>query len=325
LHRPFVVMCATITGIVANCLFNWLLIFGHWGFPAMGIVGSAWGLNAAVLVEFLVLATYVASPMMRRTFNTFDWQLRWTMLRTLLKVGLPAGFQLVCDIVAWTLFMNVIVASFGTAAWTANSFAFTYMHVSFMPAIGVGAAVTAQVGKYIGMKRHDLAEKRAHLGFFVVLAYMLSCGVLFFIFRNHLMQAFTHDPEVIQIGATLLMFVAGYQFFDAMFIIYVGALRGAGDTLVPAVTQIILVWTVVIGGGSLAAKFTPQFGVSGPWTLAMVFGCILGIYLLMRFRSGRWKSIRLDENASADKLRGFEVTSALDAATVGGEPGQPLP
>ncbi|MGE5612263.1 MAG: MATE family efflux transporter, partial [Bacillota bacterium] len=235
IHRPLMVFVAAMCGVVINLLFNWVLIYGNWGFPAMGVAGAAWATNASLLVELVVMWTYVAGPRIARTFNTHDWVLRWNMLRTLLRVGLPAGFQLVCDIVAWTVFMNVIVAAFGTAALAANSFTFTYMHVSFMPAIGVGAAVTALVGKYIGMKRPDLAERRAHLGFFVVAVYMVACGVLFYVFRHDLMRLFSDDAEVLRIGAVLLVFAGAYQIFDAMFIVYVGALRGAGDTLIPAV------------------------------------------------------------------------------------------
>ena len=148
-----------------NLFFNWLLIFGNWGFPAMGVAGAAWGTNAAVLIEMLVMGAFMMRPKMARLFNTLDWRIRWDLQRTLLRVGLPAGFQLVWDVLAWMVFMNVIIARFGTAALSANSFTFTYMHVSFMPAIGLGAAVTALVGKYIGMNRHDLAARRAHLGF----------------------------------------------------------------------------------------------------------------------------------------------------------------
>jgi MATE family multidrug resistance protein len=221
---------------------------------------------------------------------------------------LPAGFQLVADVLAWMVFMNIIIATFGTAALAANSFAFTYMHVSFMPAIGVGAAVTALVGKYIGMGRHDLAERRAHLGFFVCAAYMVTCGIVFFAFRHDLIGVFSKDIDVLRIGAVLMVFLALYQIFDAMFIAYVGALRGAGDTLVPAAVQGALVWTIVVGGGAVAVRYAPQYGVIGPWTLATVFGAILGIYLLARFRRGRWRSIRLHEDAADSQTNVLPAT-----------------
>jgi multidrug resistance protein, MATE family len=302
LQRPVIVLVATVLGIVANLFFNWLLIYGNWGFRALGVAGSAWGTNAAIMVELLVMAAFIFRPAFARIYATFDWRIRLDMLGRLLRVGLPAGFQLICDICAWTIFMNVIVARFGTAALSANSFAFSYMHVCFMPAIGVGQAVTALVGKYIGMGRPDLAARRAHLGFGVCAIYMVLAGLALFMWRYPLIGIFSSDPAIQRIGAQLMMFVALYQLCDAMFVIYVGALRGAGDTLVPAVVQATLVWTIVVGGGLLTSRYAPQYGVTGPWTLATIFGGILGIFLLTRFLRGGWKNIRLHGDGDDDAV-----------------------
>lgn len=300
LHRPMIVFVGTLLGVGANVFFNWLLIYGNWGFPMMGVAGAAWGTNAAVTVELLVMAAYIARPRFAREHFAGHWRLRWDLFRMLLRVGVPAGIQLVCDITAWMVFMNVIVARFGTAALAANSFAFTYMHLCFMPAIGVGAAVTALVGKYIGMGRHDLATRRAHLGFVVCAIYMVLMGLALFVGRYRLIGVFSTDPAVQQIGATILIFVAAYQIFDAMFVVYVGALRGAGDTLVPATVQAVLVWAIVVFGGWIITNQAPHYGVAGPWTLATIFGAILGIFLLIRFRLGGWKSIDLGHPATSN-------------------------
>jgi len=311
IHRPMIVFLAAVAGVAVNLLLNWLLIYGNWGFPAMGVAGAAWGTNGSVAVELLVMLAYVWRPRFAAQFNTRDWHPRWAMQKTMLRIGLPAGCQLVADVGAWTVFMTVVIAGFGTAAFAANNFAFRYMHVSFMPAIGVGAAVTALVGRYIGAGRLDLAERRAHLGFAVCAVYMLACGVFFFVCRHALVAFFSEDPEVQRIGEVLMIFLAAYQIFDAMFIVYVGALRGAGDTLVPVVVQGVLVWLLVVGGGLLAARYAPQYGVSGPWTLTTIFGAVLGIYLLVRFQRGRWKSIRLHPEE-----RGFDAVVPASASSL---------
>jgi MATE family multidrug resistance protein len=311
LHRPGSVFVGTLIGVAANILFNWLLIYGNWGFPKLGIAGAAWGTNAAVLCELLVMGVFVARPAFASKFNAGDWPVRWDMLRTLLRVGVPAGFQLVCDITAWMLFLNVVVASFGTAALSANSFAFTYMHLCFMPAIGVGNAVTALVGKYIGMGRPDLGARRAHLGFVVCAVYMVVTGIALFVWRYPMIGLFSQDPEVLRIGGTIMTFIAMYQIFDAMFVVYVGALRGAGDTLVPAVVQTALMWTIIVLGGGLAARFAPQWGVAGPWTLATIFGAILGLFLAIRFQRGGWMQIRLDP-ATASNVSGQSARLSVE-------------
>jgi MATE family multidrug resistance protein len=301
--RPTIVFVATAVGVAMNAFLNWVLIFGHLGFQPEGVVGSAWGLNGGVMCELLVMGAYILRPGFVRMFGVDDWRFRWDTMRTLLKIGIPAGFQLICDITAWTIFMNVIVGGFGTHALSANSFAFTYMHLCFMPAFGVGGAVTALVGKYIGMNRHDLAAKRAHLGFFVCAVYMITAGVCLAVFGHQLMSIFTADREVQRIGQTILLFVACYQIFDAMFLVYSSALRGAGDTLVPAVVQGVLVWSIVVGGGFVIVHYQPKWGVVGPWTTATVFGAVLGLFLLSRFTRGRWKSIRLDLSDGSNKTQ----------------------
>jgi MATE family multidrug resistance protein len=292
-HRPNVVFVAAFGGAMSNILFNWLLIYGNWGFPKMGVAGAAWGTNAAVTTELLVLMAYILRPSMVRMFNTFDFAPRLGMLKTTLRFGIPSGFQFICDITAWTVFMNVIVAKFSTPALAATSFVFAYMHICFMPALGVGSAVTALVGKYIGMKRPDLAERRAHLGFAVCSIYMVAAGLVLFAYRRELIALFTQDAETLRIGMTLMLFLAIYQIFDAMFVVYSSALRGAGDTLVPAAVQGVLVWSIVVGGGYLMAEYRREWGVVGPWLAATVFGGILGLFLLARFVRGRWKSIQI--------------------------------
>lgn len=312
--RPNFVFAGTFVGMFANIFFNWLLIYGNWGFPALGVAGAAWGTNAAVMCELAVMGAYIFRPSFALKFGTGLWQLHLDQMRTLLKIGLPAGFQLICDITAWMIFMNVIVGHFGTTALAANSFAFSYMHLCFMPAFGVGGAVTALVGKYIGMGRPDLSARRAHLGFVVCAIYMVAAGIGLGVFGPELMRVFSQDQAVIDTGAKILIFVALYQIFDAMFLVYSSALRGAGDTLVPAVVQAVLVWSIVVGGGFLLVKYAPHWGVSGPWTTATIFGGILGLFLLGRFVRGRWKSIRLDlpdaSRVEADSAKLTDLTEA---------------
>jgi MATE family multidrug resistance protein len=186
------------------------------------------------------------------------------------------------------------MGQFGDKAMAANIFLFRFISVSFMPAFGIASAVTALVGRYIGAGRPDIAERRAHLGFVVTAIYMMSCGLVYILGRNELMGFFTRDAEVLRIGAILLVFGGIYQLFDAMYILYNGALRGAGDTLVPAVATAILCWGIAVFGGYAVARLRPEWGPTGPWTLASIYGLILGVFMMARFVRGGWKRIHLD-------------------------------
>lgn len=294
INRPAIVAISTIVTVIANIALNYVLIFGKFGLPAMGIAGSAWGTNFSLLIGLLFLIPFVMGRDRRERFRTSDWRLDPKKFWTLIRIGLPAGLSMMSDVLAWSLFSLSVFTYFGDKSVAAVQYMFRYMMVGFMPAFGIGTAVTVLVGRSIGAGKIDAATKFAHLGFVLTATYMVLCGILLAALRHQLMQLFTHDQAVIQIGAVLLIFAAIYQFFDAMFVVYNSALRGAGDTLVPGLFMLISCWLLVVTGGWISAKYYPGFGVSGPWTLATIYGVILGVFLFVRFQRGRWKTIHLE-------------------------------
>jgi len=293
INRPGAVLIATVAGVITNVIADYILIFGMLGLPRMGVAGSAWGTNIAILVELAIVGAVVFSHTMRERFHTTQWRPQLAPMKTLIKLGAPSGAQMVADVLAWTIFMMTVMGVYGTKAMAANTYAFRFWIVSVMPAFGIAAAVTTLVGRYIGMGRPDLAAARAHLGFKVCAVYMVACGVLFYLFRSQLIGMFTDDQEIIRIGAIVLTVAAVFQFFDAMFIIYSGALRGAGDTLVPAIALFTLCWGIMITGGFLLAKFRPDLGPGAPWAVAVFYAILLGVFLFHRFLRGKWKLIQI--------------------------------
>lgn len=288
-NRPNWVFVAAVVAVTFNVVADYVLIFGHFGFPAMGVAGAAWGTNAALIAELLVLVVAVFVMRASRRFGVFAARPHWPDMRRLLKVGLPSGAQTSAEVFAWSIFMAGVIAVYGTTAIAANNYMFRYMMVSFLPAVGIANAVTALVGRYLGAGEPDQAVRRAHLGFAVAATYMVTCGGLMVLFRQQLMAVFTDDPAIAGLGAQLLIMAAIYQLFDAMYVVYNGALRGANDTLVPAVALALLVWTVMVGGGYVMAVRYPELGPVGAWGIACVYGLLLGGWLLRRFTSRKWK------------------------------------
>ena len=312
INRPRAVLVAAVTGVLFNTAAGWYMMLAPNG-PHMGVAGAAYAQCVGMLIEFLILLAFVLQPAIRQRFNVLDWKPRWHQMKMLMKLGTPSGLQTVTDVLAWSLFLSAVIGTFGTNAIAANSYMFRFMMVSFMPCFGLSAAVTALVGRYIGMGRPDLAEHRAHLGFKVASIYMLACGLVYFFGRYPLIKLFTTDPHVAQLGAVLLIFAALYQLFDAMFIIYSGALRGAGDTLIPSLVTGTLCWGIMLFGGWIVARYRPDWGVVGPWTVATLYGGILGAFMLTRFKRGRWKLIRLEQDNAFDKVPGFPVVPQPEA------------
>jgi MATE family multidrug resistance protein len=297
-NRPMIVLWSSVAGVAVNAVAAYVMIFGKLGVPALGVRGAATGQIIGMTIELIVLVCFALRPGERLKFQTGDWRFRRAEFRRLMAIGFGSGLQLIAEVLAWSLFMNWVMGELGSTSMAAAAFMLRYLIVSFLPAVGMASAVTALVGRYIGMGRPDLAVQRAHLGFKVTLVYLLVCGLVYFLARRELIELFTFEPEVVRMGAVLLIFAAIYQIFDGMYIVYYGALRGAGDTFVPAVVTAVLCWGIMVLGGFGVARFYKQYAAAGPWTVASVYGVILGLFMLIRFQRGKWQTIRLEQEAS---------------------------
>ncbi len=302
IHRPRIVLAASLMASGLNVLANYVLIFGKLGFPAMGLEGAAIGTVISWVLQFALLLTVFLARPLRATYATNLFRaVRLRHCLDLVRVGWPAGVQLCNDIASWTLFSAALIGPMGTEHLAASTAAMRYMGISFMPAVGIGVAATAIIGRCIGQGRPDLARRRAHAAVGAAMVYMGVCGALFTLFRHDLVRFFVHvSPDqhlqaetIVNIGTRILVCAAVFQLVDAVGIVYVGALRGAGDTRWPMAVTIVLSWGVVMGGGAAAVLLLPQLSSLGPWLAASLYVVVLGAVMAWRFESGAWRKIDL--------------------------------
>ncbi|MBX3385532.1 MAG: MATE family efflux transporter [Phycisphaeraceae bacterium] len=328
MHRPGVVLIATVLGNVANLFFNALLIYGPrvpaWrdtpvdamleavssvtapvagalGIPEMGIAGAAFGTLLATLLELgIPLAVFLSAKYQRRYRTRDSWRPSVPHVRDLLRIGWPAGLMFGNEMICWAFFMVYLVGKFGSENSTAGWIAHQWMTLSFMPAVGLSIAITATVGKCLGAGRPDLAAHRAWAGLGLALGYMGLCAVCFVVFRRPMVELFIEPqtPEetralLITLGGKFLILTAAFQVFDAVAMTLSGALRGAGDTVWVGVVTLALSWTVIVGGGLALVEFVPGLGAVGPWVAAAVYIAVLSLAILARFLSGKWKTMEL--------------------------------
>jgi MATE family multidrug resistance protein len=301
MHRAGVVLVAGLVANILNVAISYALIFGAWGFPKLGMAGSAWGTVIATLVELAIPMALFLGPAYQRRFRTrAGWRPSRVHIRDLLRIGWPAGLMFGNEMICWSYFMVHLVSGFGPHHATAGWIAHQYMSMSFMPAVGISVACTAMVGKYQGMRRPDLAAARAWLCLRVAMIYMGLCGAAFLLFRQPLTRLFIDRDtppeaaaELVRLGSVFLIATATFQLFDAIAMTISGALRGAGDTVVPGVLTVALSWVLIVGGGEFMVRVYPHLGSLGPWVAASAYIVILSLALTGRFLTGRWKEIRL--------------------------------
>ncbi len=313
-NRSRIVAVAAGVGVAFNFLANWVLIYGNWGFPQLGVMGSALATVSSTVLELIISGSIIFGPRMRAMYATWDASFHRAELFTILKLGIPSGLALLGEVGAWTAFNAWVMPHLGEPTFNANNYAFRYMLLAFMPAVGFGHAVTTLVGRYIGRRRTDVALRSAHLGMLLAGSYMVICGALFAALGPHLMNVFTKTPELVRIGAVVLSFMGLYQILDATYVVYNGGLRGAGDTRVPAVVMIVLNWSMVVGLSWLVVRNKPEWGVAGPYSVLCAYGTLVGAFMLVRFQLGRWRRIDLSHvgdaaEASTDPARAASVAT----------------
>lgn len=293
-HRPKVAMWSAIAANLFNAVAAYVLIFGAWGFPRLEVAGAALATVSATVfrVGFLLVALWWGSA--RRQFaSRRTWRIQPGRIMDLVRIGTPIGLQWAADVSAWAMFVTWLVGSFGKVHIAASQFVFQYLHVSFMPAVGVGIAISAAVGRAIGEGRLDLAERRFGVGLKLCCGYMAVCGVIFFLLGGFLVSLFSSDPEVLHLGRWMMVFAAVFQVFDGMCVSYNSGLKGAGDTRWPAAVAVSLCWLIVVGGGWVAVQILPEAKSFGPWGASTTYIIILAMVLGYRWRSGAWRRIKL--------------------------------
>ncbi|WP_432798533.1 MATE family efflux transporter [Poriferisphaera sp. WC338] len=296
-HRPVIGFWAALIGNIFNVLANYALIFGKWGFPAMGIAGAAWGTLISAVLQMIVLLIWFTRGWSKREYDSLHhWRVALKKMWQIVTVGFPAGVQFMMDIIVFTIFTLFLIGRFGTEQLAANNLTFKCLEVSFMPVVGMGVALTAAVGKSIGEKRICLARIQSRWVCGMGVGYMGMIAIALIFFNEQFADLLTDDPEVIHWASRMLIVCAIFQVFDAVGITYSSALRGAGDTLVPAVMMVVFGGVVFMGGGFAIAHYYPGLQSIGPWSAATAYIIVLSTGFAVRFWLGHWERLNiLDE------------------------------
>ena len=262
-----------------------LTIFG----VGMGVAGAALGTVMSETVTTILMMYFVClrSPVLKLVKGV-PWRLEQNCMMTTVRLAIPIALERVTTSLA-QIAGTKIVSPLGTTAVAANSLAVTAEGFCYMPGYGMAAAATTLVGQSMGAERKDQAKRFAWLSVALGVGVMTCTGILMYIAAPWIFSMLTPDAGVRTLGAQVLRIEAFAEPLFAASIVAAGALRGAGDTLVPSVMELGSMWGVRI---TLAMLLVGPFGLHGVWMAMCTELCVRGLLFLVRMYRGKWLEIR---------------------------------
>jgi MATE family multidrug resistance protein len=286
LFRVRIVMAVSLIAVVLNAGLNWLLIFGHFGLPGWGILGSA---GATAIVQWLTLlcfAAYMAFASIRIPVRIGGRV--WREIPRILRLGLPIGALRALEIGLFVM-TGILMGVLGADALGAHQLVFNVAGVCFMVPLGLAQTATVRVAFQLGAGAPAAARRSAFVALALGALFMAASGVVLFAAPRSLVGLYLDpgDPAnrgLIAVALQLFLIAALFQVFDGVQVIAVGALRGYRDTAVPMLIAAIGYWAIGFAGGWLLA-FPLGLGAIGLWSGLAVGLAVVAIALALRLRT----------------------------------------
>jgi MATE family multidrug resistance protein len=294
-----VVMAVNMAGQAVNIVFDYLLIFGKFGFPRLGVTGAALatvGSQALIALAFAFLFLRRANRRQWSTWRSaaFDKALFFRLVR----FGLPGGMRFSLEMAGWTVFI-FFIGRIGSIDLAATNIAWRINGIAIFPVTGLSAAVAILVGNAQGALRPDISARVMWRGTILSQGWMLVMAIVFVVFPRQLFGIFAgSDPasasQFASLGTMLLRFVAAYCLVDAFNYVCVSTLVAAGDTRWTLYASIML--NVLFFAG-LAAADKWQRTLFAEWAIATAFVVLQAFMFFGRYMQGKWKGFRVIEPA----------------------------
>ena len=300
-NSTFPMFVAWLT-VAVNAFANYVLIFGKFGFPKLGIAGAAWGTVISQVVQMTLYVVFVHWQYSKEygLLKGFSFP-SWKELKDSFILGFPMGLANSIDLCAFGVFLTLI-SRIGTIELAASQIASQLNDLTFMPAFALGASTNSLVGRSLGQRDVEKAERFGRAGLVVGVVVVGLIGLCFCLFPSIFVTPFTTDPEVIALARKLLKVVALYQLLDVVYVVFRGALNGAGLTTYTGLMTLVCACALFIPVSYVGA-FVLGFGIWGAWIGPLAHVTCLVFTLGAQFYSGRWKKRWM---ASWDTQKGLE-------------------
>ncbi len=286
-------MWATVVGNLVNIVLDYVMIFGKLGFPVMGIEGAAWATVIGTGSITLIFCTLIFAGKVRKEFKIRRLAGFYKpVFSRLLRFGLPNGFGFLMDILSFTLF-TFMIGNIDTLSLQASNVVMSMQPVVFTVILGLGIGIQILVSKYQGLKRPDLTIKVIKNACKIGYTYAGAVSLAFFFCSSFFVWLFIppSSPDAALISAKtypLIKLVSAFVLFDATYLIFGEAIRGAGDTKFYMYVMIFCAWGLLIPGTWLIV-YKLQMSVFWVWSWLTFYAALTAVFMLARFLSGRWK------------------------------------
>jgi MATE family multidrug resistance protein len=278
------VMWVLLSANLVNLAGNWLLVFGHWGAPAMGVTGSAWAtcLSRLYMAVGLGIILFWRDPQVFASVNAKIWWPEWDGIRALLRLGLPAAGQTGIEYLVYTV-ATVLVGRLNATSLAAHQLALSTVSTTYMLPLGISSAAAVRVGQALGRGDPRGAARSGWTAVGLGAAVMSCASLMLVAVPRSIARLFTPQAEVIAQAAILLRIAAFIQLFDGLQVVTTGALRGAGDTRTPMLVHFAGYWLIGLPLGTWLC-FGRLWGAPGLWTGLSAGLILIGCALTLRWR-----------------------------------------
>jgi len=268
---------------VLNIILNYLLIYGKFGFPELGLLGAGIATLIARTAMAIVMMVYVLTS---KRFAPYlsglgIKNLDLKIIKDLLRIGVPAGFQFVFEVGAFSM-AAIMMGWINASTQAAHQIAINMASISYMTVSGLGAAAAIRVGNQLGMKNYKTMKKAVLTLIAMGTALMVVFAIVFILGKDLLPLLYNDKAEVIKVASSLLIIAALFQISDGVQVISLGGLRGMKDVKIPTLITFLAYWVVALPLGYVLA-FKYNYGADGIWFALFLGLTIAAIWVFFRF------------------------------------------
>jgi multidrug resistance protein, MATE family len=310
-NQTRILLICDCVATAVNAILDYVLISGEWGFPELGIIGAALATSISLSLK-LVILLWIAYRWRwegrASSIHLFSVPWSWDskVINRLLHFGWPAGISTLAEAITFATIM-MIVGQLGERAMAATTLALGVNMIAFIPMMGLGISVGVLVGQNLTGGNLQVAQRTVRSGLLIAIVYSGAFACLYGFLPEQVLSVYGYGTDGVRFEEMkttvipILRFIAAYCIFDGIQIVFVGALKGAGDTSFVLLGNVVSGF-LTVGLGKLIADATGQGGLYWWWGVMTFWVLILAVCFTLRYLHGGWKSKRVIESDFTKEL-----------------------